>query len=433
MASTVSTGHPRGRQFQQCLRPAAAVVWALGLAFAGFQISRWVPRHYPWGMDWRVQGNLLLDYRDLVVVPGRYLWSGGNPYDPLPYLAAHPWAQEFDPYTPSWLLISLALGPLPIEVGATIYLVVCTALLALLSVWLVQWAWRRSYLISGLLFLWLLVWSPTRWLTSSFIVFFGFALAVREMRKPGGGNPWMAAVGLSIAMFKPQFGVPIVVVVLMMRRWDAVWRTVVMTVVASAAPLGMCIKAAGGVVGFIDSIVRVIQHATSPAAPTGLLSPYMFRTDAAGLFTRVTGTEPPTALTLGAAAIFLGVCVFIWRGRPSWDLVCGLMVPPILLLPVHLDYDMVFLLAPAAGALAWWRGHRSPATLAFATASLLPILHLHKVSMDLLGVSRLAADLIDMALAVVVLLLAITVTLMAPKRQIQIGNGVRGLAGGASG
>ncbi|WP_420176039.1 glycosyltransferase family 87 protein [Luteococcus sp. OSA5] len=411
-----------------CPRPSSSsrfllgqkILWVLAAVAAGINIHNLVTNAKPLGVDWREPGGTLLDFRDLVVVPGRYLWQGGNPYDPVPYLAAHPWAQEFDPYSPAWLLISAAIGWMPHKWAAVVYLLAMTGISFLFARMLARWAVPRWACIAApLLAIWFQIWFPARGMGSSFLVVIGIALTLVSLDHPDGERGWKPAIGIALAVLKPQFGVPFLLFLLALREWRTVARGLVLAVASALPALIACVVAAGGPSGFIGSIIRVTRHASSPDAPTGLLAANSHRVDIAGLAVRIMGEHPGPVPALISMMLFGSSLLLIWYRRPAPRLAALVIPAAIYLLPVHLSYDiaLVTISAAAAASLALTRGVvLSWLTLAFA---FVPMMHLHRIT-GLLGLSPLGGDLLDAASLLIVFCLGTVAVVQENSSKLRI-------------
>ncbi len=406
---------------------AVPMLWAVAVLGAVLNIRTLIANVKPWGVDWRAPGGTLLDFRDLVVVPGRYLWQGGNPYDPVPYLAAHPWAQEFDPYSPAWLLISAAIGWLPLKTAALIYLTAMTVVSFTFARLLARWALPRwASLLAPIIAIWFQIWFPARGLGSSFLVIFGIGLTLACLRREGEPG-WLAAVGLALAVLKPQFGLPFAITLLSLGHLRTVGRGALLAALSALPPLVACIVAAGGPSGFAGSIMRVVRHASSPEAPTGLMATDSYRVDLPGLAVRLLGDHPGNAPLLLAAVVFLVVLLILWQLRPETSVAALIAAPAIYLLPVHLSYDIAIMAVSAAAAADLSRRTRHPLSYAILAVALLPVVHLHRIS-TLIGLSPLAGDVLDAAATMATLTLG---CIMAVRYRHLWGRPTQTLAGGA--
>lgn len=375
--------------------------WLVVASVFVWNIHRWVQSAVPLGRPWQEPGLYLLDFRDLIMVPGRFLLGGGNPYDPRAYLAANPWAQEFDPYAPSWLWLSAALAWMPLEVAASIYLGLMSILLIGLSVVISRLVFARHWAATApIVSLWLLLWYPTRYLGSSFIACLGVALIFLALghreypRTDAIGrlllSPWFAALGLSVALVKPQFGGPLMLFLAALGAWNWIWRGILILAITSLPPLVICVRNAGGVMAFLDGIKAVIAHASSPAAPTGLGSPHMFRTDLQGLWYRVFDWDPGW-LGYAICASLLLSSLALARHAPVELLPC-LIGPVILVLPIHLDYDYVLMLWAAVGAVLFWKKKPIALSVVLVACASAPLLQIYALQ-RILTIEPLIVDL----------------------------------------
>lgn len=391
------------------------VLWVGAFALAALYIASWIRNPTPLGQPWQESNGNLLDFRDLVTVPGRYLLEGGNPYNPGPYLAAHPWAQEFDPYAPAWLILSVALGWLPLEVGAAIYFAGTSVLMAVMARIVTRWvAPRYADLAAPLLMGWLLLWYRTRVMGSTFIVVLGALLVFRAIAT--GDKRWVATVGMALVWLKPQFGLPLSLLWICAGQWRVVARGTGLIAAVSIPPFVACAWNEGGPIKLVQSVLASAQHASSPASPTGVLSPFNVRIDFVGLSARLTH-EVADAVPLIACLVVLvaTVGVLVWA-KPDPLLLPGLIVPTVLLLPVHLNYDLGMAVIPATTALILARQRGGVLRWLGAAAFLLIVAHLIKFT-TALGGSALDADLADVVLLAMGYLASIVVALTGLRRR----------------
>jgi hypothetical protein len=371
------------------------------------------------GMPWQQATNSLMDYRDVIWVPGRYLLDGGNPYDPDAYLAAHPWAQEFDPYAPAWLLLALVFAPLPYLASAAVYQVFTTAvavvLLYVVSLWAIP-RWAAIAVPAGLL--WLNLWYPGRGSLaagSAVVAVLGVALVVRAIAEPDrAGRSWSVggAAGIALALIKPQFGLPVMIIAVAAGRIRDVWRGVLGLAVASLPIAIVCSIAAGGPMAFVNSVLRDLDQASSPDAPTGLRSPFQDRIDVVGLLARYGLTEPPVIVSVGVPLLALLIGAIVAARSRDPFITATAVAGAALLGFVHFPYDLLVMVIPFVAGLGslpgrrfgWWSWG------AFA-GCLLVVVHVHRVSSFLFGLSDRTADSIDTIGVAVAFLCAAAVTI----------------------
>ena len=399
-------------------RPAAnriAIAMAWTIAIVGLVVTwrTWLTDlTYP-GMPWQ-DPHEMSDFRDTVWIPGRWLLTGGNPYDPGPYLAANPGSQEFDPYAPAWLLLSAAFAPLPFTAAAAAYLVLGAVLAVVLVRLLLRWADPRLLALGtpiGLI--WLELWSPGRYSLQNggtLLIVVGWVLVMRALVRRQAS---FGALGLALVLLKPQFGLPLIVVLVVAGRWRTAVSGLLLLVAASVPALTICVIAAGGPVGFLESIGRLLSYATSADAATGLLSPFNGRIDLLGLLGRFGVAAPGWAQLLVGLLATAAACLFARRGSPI-TMTAGISAVVLLGL-VHQPYDAVIMLTPvviglpaAMARLAATEhlrvarrfpieGHaplHGRELVVWALAAV-PVIHLHRVTT--LVVSKTGADLVDVA------------------------------------
>lgn len=382
-----------------------AALGVLALALAAWRLHTVFADPILPGQPWQGSSPYLGDFRDLIYGPGRYLLAGGNVYDPQAYTAATPGSPEFDPYAPAWLMLSVLFCGLPYLVGGLLYETFGLGVLLAFAATVARLARLPRLLPSTLaLFCLFVLWYPTRAAASgsSLIVALGVLVAV-ECRR---ARPWLAAVGMALALVKPQFGLPVGVLMLAVGAWRPVVRGVALLVAASAPALAACVVAAGGPGRFVDAVLRDAAYASSPDAATGLGSPQQFRIDLLGIVSRLTGYVPSdwVELAVPVGTVAVGCAVLAgWRlvgavsDRPGGDApVPVLIVTTTLLCLVHFPYDLPLVAGPAVVAAAELvragRPHGPAATTA-VVALLALVLHVH--SLDAIVFPRLATAVDD--------------------------------------
>ncbi len=380
-------------------RRTVAAVWALGGLLAVFLVYWTISHIVSDTVVWSETTGRLLDYRDTVVHTTHFLLDGGNPYDPDTFLKAYPWSQEFDPYAPAWLLLAFPFGLMPLKVGGTLFVVLLYACEVWMAVRLAQWVSPRHHrILAPVLFLWMMVWPSTRIVGASTLIVVAILGVCLALRRPE--ETWWTACLVALSCIKPQFGLPMMVFLLALGRWRTVLRGVAVLVATSLVPLVACIRNAGGVPQFADSIRRDIAYASSASAPTGLGSEINFRTDVPGILVRLGFPAMPGVLQLVFVGALVLIVVLALHRLASAELATVLMTCVILLLPVHSDYDFALMWVAAGAAVAWWRSHPGRLALACAIFALLPLLHMHQVTMALgLSLPQVSAADVLMVLA----------------------------------
>ncbi len=404
------------------LHRLAMLLWAVGLVSSAFRIQSALRRQVLAGVPWETAKGDLLEFRDVVLVPGSYLMHGGNPYDPIPYLAQHPWAQEFDPYAPSWFLIAGPLSLLRPGVAALIFLVGMVAVGIVFSRMLAAWAVpTHALIVAPALFAWLNLWYPGQYaLTSgsSFIVVTGVLMALRSLDRGHWDHPWLGAVGVALAMTKPQFGVPLVILLAAARAGLLAARGLALCALASLPATVAAMIAAGGPVGLAASFWRDVQQASSPDSPTGLASPLQLRGDLVGLAVRNGLAPPPTLIQILVDVLVLGVAAWALRRRLDPRLSALVIVPAITLVPVHVMYDLVATTIPTLVALGWWLTDRSRKDVLLVGALAgFTLFHVHGVLLRLTSATPALLEGVDALTMLASLLTAVAIVVRNRRRE----------------
>jgi hypothetical protein len=351
----------------------------------------------------------MIDFRDTIWGPGRYLLDGGNPYDHNAYLAANSGAQEFDPYAPAWLLLAVAIGALPFDAAAAVYLVLGAVIAVVLGRTVVAWG-APGLLRVGvpLVLIYLCVWGPGKYALQNggtLLVVLGWVLVVRDVvehasasrwvepRRGEADDPirvrsvipsgtWPAAVGLALSLLKPQFGLPLIVIALAVGRWAVIWRGAVVLLAASTPVIVACSVAAGGFNQFVGSILQLTGYAASPSAQTGLSSTGNSRADLLGMLARLTGTAPPAWVQVVVPlAVLAAAILVVRRTRGALTIIMGVAAATLLAV-VHQYYDSIILVAPAVVTFHVLLTRRPIARveLIVGLLGLIPLLKLYQVA-----------------------------------------------------
>ena len=351
-------------------------------------------------------GEQMQDFRDALYYPVRELFRpGGMPYDPAAMFAHWPVQQEFDLYLPAHLLLHAPLAAPPYRVAALIMVVLNSALVAGLAVCAVRWAglsaWAAGFLVAflglgqvGKAQIYLGQINP--------VVGLGVAgaLALRD-------RPRAAALCLALAWFKPQYGLPLTLLLLASGRWRTAVTGTLTALVASLPVVAVLVARAGGPGGFVDVLRRNVAYATSTAYGAAG-SPTSHRVDLTALFSRATATTPPD---VAEPVVFLAVlAVAAWvlrRSAAAADpgaraLAAVVAALAVVLCAVHQSGDVLGTV-PAAAALAvaaaaaWRSGAKGWALAAAGVVVLLAVPHVHVTAVD----DALRAALGDRAAGVV--------------------------------
>jgi hypothetical protein len=153
-----------------------------------------------------------MDFRTTAYFPAHALLHGINPYDPAAYLPRYPGTNPFPPFAPLTLLLYAPLALLPLPIARGVWFALTVALTLVLAWWVLRRARasREVATVVGVATL-VLVSHPgeTNLVqgTQTMPLVLGSYAALVGART----RPMLAAVGVAVATCKPQFGVPIAV------------------------------------------------------------------------------------------------------------------------------------------------------------------------------------------------------------------------------
>ena len=295
----------------------------------------------------------LVDFRDQAYYPVRALLDGNNPYDAEHFMRTYPAVKVFAPYSPVLLVLFLPFGLLPLEQAQLAYFLFNLGLvlvLARLALRLSGWPATAAQVFGAATLI--LVSRPGEWnaLLGQFAVLGCVATYVALVY--GETRPWLAGIGLAASLFKPTFGVPVVLLMLARRDRRAVVIGVGIATLVSLAVTAVLVQASGGLVPFARAL------ATGYAAwraESGDPLHTVYRVDAAALVARLLGRSPGMAVEMGISIALLGCgCVLLRRvtaaasGERRSALAASMGALIVLTAVYHLLYDLLLLVLPIA-------------------------------------------------------------------------------------
>lgn len=328
------------------------VVFAFALSFAALRVGvlteiAGVRMSARWAM---------LDFDSGAYYPVRAFLAGENPYDRERFLSLYPVSDGFPPYPPFTLLLHLPFALLPHTAAAVAYAVFTVGLTCLLAWLSLRWVLRKPtagavLLLAGLL----LLTRPGHWNLvlgqRAALLALGAYIAIRYAE----ARPWWSALGLTVAMVKPTWGVPLAVLLLARGNLRAVAAGVLATLILNVPLLAIIVHRAGGLRAFLARVTAGYQQwqAVSDVSPVTS----SVRIDATTSVSRFLGaplSDPAqlllTALIIAAAAL----AVYLLRNDRSpeaEELTVGTMCTGVLLCGHHVGYDFLLLTVPALGVL----------------------------------------------------------------------------------
>lgn len=383
-AETARTGRDRRPRGGAALVAVAAVPAALG-AWWALRPSWQTPA--PTAAT--VAEVRLQDFRDALYFPVRELLAGGNPYDPVAMLGHWPVRQTFNLYQPYHLALHLPFALPGYRTGAVLFGLVSLMLLVVLAGMAATRVRTRvpvplavgTAVVAALLLLSQVGKAQLYLGQVNPLVAVGAAGALLLR----GDRPRLAAVALAVAWLKPQFGLPLAIL-LAARGSRGVALTGTAVAAAASLPVALLLVVRGGGPGaFLDAVARNLDHATGTSygavdSPTGQ------RVDLAAVLFRLSEWVVPEWAVF---VVVLAVSAWLVRrldrtGSPDAAVAADLLTcVAVVVAVVHQPGDVLFAVpAMAAAAAVWWQRRRARdwLPLGFAVAALtVPFLHLHVV------------------------------------------------------
>lgn len=153
-----------------------------------------------------------MDFRTTAYFPGHAFLHGVNPYDPAAYLSRYPGTNPFPPFAPLTLLLYAPLALLPLPIARGLWFVTTVTLTLVLAWWVLRRARvaPRVAAVVGVATLVLMSHPGEMNLvqgTQTMPLVLGSYAALVGAR----AHPLRAVVGVAIATCKPQFGIPLAV------------------------------------------------------------------------------------------------------------------------------------------------------------------------------------------------------------------------------
>jgi hypothetical protein len=302
------------------------------------------------------------DFYSSVYYPVRAFLDGENPHDRVRLKALYPKVEEYPPYLPFNLALYLPFGLLPPATAAIAYFVFTAALTIPLSMVALRLAaidtspWRVT-LVAALLLLsrpghWTLI-SGQHAVLLALLAYLALLLARR--------SPLASGMALGLCMYKPSYGVPLAVLMLVSGYASAVGIGALLATGLNAPLVLLLASRAGGIRPFLEKLsegYHYWQHLPG-MDPGSSLDPMSFnQLDAATFVSRLVGHAVPWTVSLLLTALVLGVAGVTLRrlanapGRTAEQLSTAVVCLGTLVAVYHMTYDIVLLTAPLAALLS---------------------------------------------------------------------------------
>ncbi|GGU67949.1 glycosyltransferase family 87 protein [Lentzea flava] len=366
-----------------------------------------------WEVPTPTEANLpeerLQDFRDALYFPIREFLAGGNPYDPAAMFDHWPVRQNFNLYQPYHLVLHLPFALPEYRIGAIAFTLASLLLLGVLGLLAARRA-KLPLVLGTVVIATLLVTSQV----GKAQLYVGqvnplIAVGAAAALMARSSHPRVAALGLAVAWLKPQFGLPLAILLFARGSRRVALGGTVIAALASLPVVGLLVYRGGGVGPFLDVIAANLAHA-SGTSYGAVDSPTAQRVDLPAVFFRVTDWLPPAA-ELAALVGVLAATAYLARkldrgdedGRSVAELITcvGAVVAM-----VHQPGD-VLIAVPAMTAVAavcWRRRKERDWRIAGVAvlALLVPFAHLYFVNSAIIGTFGQRVDVTVDGVAIVV-------------------------------
>jgi hypothetical protein len=354
-----------------------AVTVAVGL------LGAWWALRPSWQVGLPTEANRaevrMQDFRDALYFPVREFLAGGNPYSPAAMFKHWPVRQDFNLYQPYHLILHLPFALPGYRVGAVAFTVVSLLLLVALA----AMAASRIPLplalgtagIAALLVLSQVGKAQLYLGQVNPLVAVGAAGALLARNS----HPRLAMLALAVAWLKPQFGLPLAILLYARgSRRVAVGGTVA-AALASLPVVLLLVVRGGGIGPFVDVIRANLAHATTTdyGAVDSLTAQ---RIDVSAVFFRLTEWLIAEPLVL-VAVLTVSVLLVRRLDRDHPAIADLLTCLAVVVAVVHQPGDVLIAVpAMTLAAYTWWSNRRELWPVGLAVAALaVPFAHLHVV------------------------------------------------------
>jgi Glycosyltransferase family 87 len=371
------------------------------------------------------------DFRDALYFPVREFLAGGNPYDPAVMFAHWPVRQGFNLYQPYHLVLHMPFALAGYRIGAVAFTVLGLLLLVALAA---MTARRLSVRVPVPLVL------ATAGIAALLVLsqvgkaqlYLGqvnplVAAAAAGALLARRSHPRLATAALAIAWLKPQFGLPLAILLFARGSRRVALGGTAVAAIASLPVVVLLVVRGGGIGSFVEAIHANIANFTSTGygAVDSLTAQ---RIDLPAVVFRLTEWLAPAAESVALVGVLAIGVVLVRRldrlADPDAPAVADLLTClTVVVAVVHQPGDVLIAVpAMALAAVVWWARRREggwwPLGLAVAALAV-PFAHLHAVDMmvrTVLG-ARASVTLDGVAVAVAwLLLLVLTIRLITARQ-----------------
>ncbi len=347
--SAIQLSSGRRRCIQSLLVVACATVF---LATAYRSVSKY---HEPkiGEFDRSTQG--LFDFHNGIYFPAVGLTAGYDPYGPQ-FAADFPVTRQIPPYSPLALVVHWPLGWMPLRLAEIVYYFITLGFLISIGVLAVNALPNIKERATWTLLAVLLVLASRSGHTTLFTAYFtgelvlGSLLAVRFAES----RPVISGLGLALASIKPNFGIPLILLMGARGNWRATVLGVIFSVIGALLGVAILLQHVD-----LDTLISDVKSSDSAHVTDDYELPVntWTRVDTLAVFAKWTRTNPAVPVALGVMLVLLILpCVALARLRKLGDKTGDQSYSGVLILATgmaalyHHAYDAM-LLIPAAFSL----------------------------------------------------------------------------------
>lgn len=327
--------------------------WLLAAAAAALLVAVAIAVHIigsNYTTDLTAPGGALWDFRDAGYFPVRAVLDGAVPYDVGNYLGEYPVAQEFPLLPPTYLLIHSPFQLLGLNAAYVAIVIVNVGAAVALAWWCLKLS-RHNYTLAAVILVAaaILISNGGRNVVytgqATFLFVAGIYLAILARREVGG------AAGVFIALIKPGFGIPLIVLLVALGRYR---RTIAGTAAAASVSAVMMVPFimwSGGLGPLWRTLTDNLAY--SAESPWISLATTTARVDAAAAVASLFDVVPPGVVELSIGLGVLGVTAAVLLARRShldrprvMDTAVVLICTAMLTATYHSFYDLPLLVLP---------------------------------------------------------------------------------------
>jgi hypothetical protein len=302
---------------------------------------------------------VMSDFKSVVYYPAKAFAAGDNPYDAKQYLARHPAPEGFRMYPPIMLVLAQPFAMLPLKWAVGLNVAVTLVLSGILALVSLRLGGARGRLPAVLFVTALILLSrPGQWNLLQGQVTLPLVLAAYAAVVLDRSRAVLSGCALALCLVKPNFGLPLAVVMLARGQVRPVALGTGLIVLANLPLVGVLAERAGGLARFVGHVAGAQDNLKQTADLLSQMS--VFRVDGVALLTRFAGTGLGAIAPILVGGLVLGLVVVALRinrgqagepgvgserGSPS-PAVAGLIWSGILLCGYHIGYDLLLLAWP---------------------------------------------------------------------------------------